>query len=162
MPPAAARSRGIPLTEKRPGLCHQWQLHRGHHLRRPGPRPQRGRRGPHQRLLEPVEKHRPAGPRLWPSREILLRHLQDQLGVGHHHHPGRPHPALHRGHLPAGTPARGRVVTGGIVSCQDSSWLLSWTINRQGQFKEQDPGKVCVWGLRPVHRRAPGTTSKSP
>ena len=27
-------------------------------------------------------------------------------------------------------------VTGGIVSCQDSKWLLSWTINRQGQFKE--------------------------
>ena len=37
------------------------------------------------------------------------------------------------------------MVTGGIVSCQDSSWLLSWTINRQGQFKEQDPEKVCIW-----------------
>ena len=42
-------------------------------------------------------------------------------------------------------PRSGRVVTGGIVSCQDSKWLLSWTINRQGQFKEQDPGQVCVW-----------------
>ena len=39
----------------------------------------------------------------------------------------------------------GHVVTGGIVSCQDSSWLLSWTINRQGQFKQQDKDKVCVW-----------------
>lgn len=28
---------------------------------------------------------------------------------------------------------------------QDSSWLLSWTINRQGQFREQDRDKVCVW-----------------
>ena len=37
------------------------------------------------------------------------------------------------------------MVTGGIVSCQDSSWLLSWTINRQGQFKDQDKDKVCVW-----------------
>ena len=37
------------------------------------------------------------------------------------------------------------MVTGGIVSCQDSKWLLSWTINRQGQFKEQEPEKVCVW-----------------
>ena len=39
----------------------------------------------------------------------------------------------------------GHVVTGGIVSCQDSSWLLSWTINRQGQFKQQDKDKGCVW-----------------
>ena len=35
-------------------------------------------------------------------------------------------------------PRSGKVVTGGIVSCQDSKWLMSWTINRQGQFKEQD------------------------
>ena len=42
-------------------------------------------------------------------------------------------------------PRTGKVVTGGIVSCQDSSWLLSWTINRQGQFKDQDKDKVCVW-----------------
>ena len=42
-------------------------------------------------------------------------------------------------------PRTGRVVTGGIVSCRDSKWLLSWTINRQGQFKEQAPEQVCVW-----------------
>lgn len=42
-------------------------------------------------------------------------------------------------------PTSGHVVTGGIVSCQDSKWLLSWTINRQGQFREQEPDKVCVW-----------------
>ena len=42
-------------------------------------------------------------------------------------------------------PRSGQVVTGGIVSCQDSKWLLSWTINRQGQFKDQDPEKVCIW-----------------
>ena len=39
-------------------------------------------------------------------------------------------------------PRTGKVVTGGIVSCKDSSWLLSWTINRQGQFKTQD--KDCL------------------
>ena len=38
-------------------------------------------------------------------------------------------------------PRSGKVVTGGIVSCQDSKWLISWTINRQGQFKEQDKEK---------------------
>ncbi|WP_167958039.1 oleate hydratase [Anaerosporobacter faecicola] len=42
-------------------------------------------------------------------------------------------------------PRSGRVVTGGIVSCQDSSWLLSWTINRQGQFKKQKKEEVCIW-----------------
>lgn len=42
-------------------------------------------------------------------------------------------------------PRSGKTVTGGIVTCRDSSWLLSWTINRQGQFKNQDPEKVCVW-----------------
>ena len=42
-------------------------------------------------------------------------------------------------------PRTGKVVTGGIVSCKDSNWLLSWTINRQGQFKEQDKDEVCIW-----------------
>ena len=39
----------------------------------------------------------------------------------------------------------GKVVTGGIVSIEDSSWLLSWTIHRQGQFKKQEPNKTCIW-----------------
>ena len=34
-------------------------------------------------------------------------------------------------------PLSGKVVTGGIVSVKDSSWLLSWTINRQPQFRSQ-------------------------
>ena len=42
-------------------------------------------------------------------------------------------------------PRSGNVVTGGIVSCKDSSWLLSWTINRQGQFKDQDKDEICIW-----------------
>ena len=45
----------------------------------------------------------------------------------------------------SGIPRTGKVVTGGIVSCQDSKWLLSWTINRQGQFKNQKKDEVCVW-----------------
>ena len=48
-------------------------------------------------------------------------------------------------------PKSGRVVTGGIVSCQDSSWLLSWTINRQGQFKKTGKRAGLRMGLRPVH-----------
>ena len=51
-------------------------------------------------------------------------------------------------------PRTGKVVTGGIVSCQDSKWLLSWTINRQGQFKEQEPERGVRLGVRPLYRRA--------
>ena len=57
-------------------------------------------------------------------------------------------------------PRTGKVVTGGIVSCQDSKWLLSWTINRQGQFKEQEPEKVCVW-VYGLFTDVPGDLSKS-
>ena len=49
-------------------------------------------------------------------------------------------------------PRTGKVVTGGIVSCQDSKWLLSWTINRQGQFKDQTKISLRM-GLRSVYRR---------
>ena len=58
-------------------------------------------------------------------------------------------------------PFSGKVVTGGIVSCQDSKWLLSWTINRQGQFKEQEPERVCVW-VYGLFTDVPGDFVKKP
>ncbi|CCH30763.1 oleate hydratase [Actinosynnema sp. NPDC047251] len=42
-------------------------------------------------------------------------------------------------------PFSGRVVTGGIVTAKDSSWLLSWTVNRQPHFKLQKPDEIVVW-----------------
>lgn len=44
-------------------------------------------------------------------------------------------------------PREGKVTTGGIVTVKDSTenWYLSWTINRQPQFKSQDPNMVLVW-----------------
>lgn len=42
-------------------------------------------------------------------------------------------------------PLSGNVVTGGIVTAKDSSWLLSWTINRQGQFRDQPKDQCVVW-----------------
>ncbi|MGO4712853.1 oleate hydratase [Bradyrhizobium sp. 2TAF24] len=39
----------------------------------------------------------------------------------------------------------GKVVTGGIVSVRDSSWLLSWTVNRQPHFKAQPDHQTVVW-----------------
>ena len=42
-------------------------------------------------------------------------------------------------------PLSGKVVTGGIVTAKDSSWLLSWTINRQGQFVNQAKDHCLIW-----------------
>ena len=42
-------------------------------------------------------------------------------------------------------PFSGHTVTGGIVTVKDSSWLLSWTLNRQQQFKDQPKNQLCVW-----------------
>ena len=42
-------------------------------------------------------------------------------------------------------PFSGKVVTGGIVTARDSSWLLSWTVNRQPHFKAQSPNEIVVW-----------------
>ena len=44
-------------------------------------------------------------------------------------------------------PRNGKVTTGGIVTVKDSTenWYLSWTINRQPQFKSQNPNSVLVW-----------------
>ena len=58
-------------------------------------------------------------------------------------------------------PRSGRVVTGGIVSCQDSNWLLSWTINRQGQFKAQKKDEVCIW-VYSLFTDRPGDYIKKP
>lgn len=42
-------------------------------------------------------------------------------------------------------PFSGKVVTGGIVTARDSQWLLSWTINRQPQFRDQPKDQLVVW-----------------
>ncbi|SEI55269.1 oleate hydratase [Streptococcus sp. 45] len=42
-------------------------------------------------------------------------------------------------------PFSGNIVTGGIVSVKDSNWLLSWTVNRQPQFRNQPKNELTVW-----------------
>lgn len=39
----------------------------------------------------------------------------------------------------------GKVVTGGVVTVKDSSWLMSWTVNRQPHFKQQAPDEAVIW-----------------
>ncbi|NLW58539.1 MAG: oleate hydratase, partial [Bifidobacterium pseudolongum subsp. globosum] len=43
------------------------------------------------------------------------------------------------------SPFGGHTVTGGIVSVKDSNWLMSWTINRQQQFRDQPADQISVW-----------------
>ena len=42
-------------------------------------------------------------------------------------------------------PFGGKVVTGGIITAKDSNWLLSWTFNRQPQFRTQPKSQLVGW-----------------
>lgn len=55
----------------------------------------------------------------------------------------------------------GHVVTGGIVTAKDSSWLMSWTINRQPQFRKQPEGHALVW-VYALFTDVPGDYIKKP
>nr|WP_252970166.1 oleate hydratase [Brevundimonas vancanneytii] len=57
-------------------------------------------------------------------------------------------------------PFSGKVVTGGIVTVKDSSWLLSWTVNRQPHFKKQPKDQVVIW-LYGLFATCRGITSRS-
>lgn len=60
-------------------------------------------------------------------------------------------------------PREGKVTTGGIVTVKDSmeNWYLSWTINRQPQFKSQNKNSVLVW-LYALSTNKPGNYVKKP
>jgi oleate hydratase len=58
-------------------------------------------------------------------------------------------------------PFSGKVVTGGIVTAKDSSWLLSWTVNRQPHFKAQPKDQIVVW-LYGLFVEKPGDYVKKP
>ena len=58
-------------------------------------------------------------------------------------------------------PFSGGVVTGGIVTVKDSSWLMSWTINRQPQFREQPKDHCLVW-VYSLFTDKPGDFVKKP
>ena len=58
-------------------------------------------------------------------------------------------------------PFSGKVVTGGIVTAQDSSWLLSWTVNRQPHFKAQPKDQIVVL-LYALFVETPGDYVKKP
>ena len=58
-------------------------------------------------------------------------------------------------------PRAGKVTTGGIVTIKDSvnNWFLSWTINRQPQFRSQNKDTVLVW-LYALHTDTEGNYIK--
>lgn len=53
------------------------------------------------------------------------------------------------------------MVTGGIVTAKDSSWLLSWTVNRQPHFKAQPKDQIVVW-VYGLFVETPGDYVKKP
>ena len=58
-------------------------------------------------------------------------------------------------------PRAGKVTTGGIVTVKDSAnnWFLSWTINRQPQFRSQNKDTVLIW-LYALHTDTEGNYIK--
>ena len=58
-------------------------------------------------------------------------------------------------------PFSGKVVTGGIVTVKDSNWLLSWTFNRQPQFRSQPKGQLVGW-IYGLFSDVPGNYVKKP
>ena len=58
-------------------------------------------------------------------------------------------------------PFSGKVVTGGIVTVKDSNWLLSWTFNRQPQFRSQPKGQLVGW-IYGLFSNVPGNYVKKP
>lgn len=58
-------------------------------------------------------------------------------------------------------PFSGKVVTGGIVTAKDSNWLLSWTFNRQPQFRSQPKDQLVGW-IYGLFTDKPGNFVKKP
>lgn len=58
-------------------------------------------------------------------------------------------------------PFSGGVVTGGIVTVKDSNWLLSWTFNRQPQFRSQPKDQLVGW-VYGLFSDKPGNYIKKP
>ncbi len=58
-------------------------------------------------------------------------------------------------------PFSGNVVTGGIVTAKDSNWLLSWTFNRQPQFRTQPKDQLVGW-IYGLFSDVPGNFVKKP
>jgi len=58
-------------------------------------------------------------------------------------------------------PFNGKVVTGGIVTAQDSNWMLSYTVNRQPHFKDQPKDQLTVW-VYGLFSEVPGNYIKKP
>lgn len=58
-------------------------------------------------------------------------------------------------------PFSGKVVTGGIITAKDSSWLMSYTLNRQPHFKAQQDNQLVVW-VYGLFTDVPGDYVKKP
>ena len=105
---------------------------------------------------QPVEEHRRAGPGLWPSGEVLLRAWPRPTGS---RPPSPPWTTRSSPYMDKGLQAGPLLREGGHRRYRQRSrtpaWLLSWTFNRQPQFKEPEPeGQLVRLGVRPLYRCA--------
>ena len=58
-------------------------------------------------------------------------------------------------------PFSDKVVTGGIITVKDSSWFMSYTLNRQPHFKSQPKDQLVVW-VYGLYSDRPGDFVKKP
>ena len=151
----------IDLTENDLRVYHQRRLRRELHLGQPGQARRVQARAQGGRRLGPVAQDRRAGPELRPPRQVLLRPRAVQLDERHRHHAGPAAFVPYIKKICKRDPFSGKVVTGGIVTVTDSNWLLSWTLNRQQQFRDQPKDQLCVW-VYSLFTDKPGNYVKKP
>ena len=58
-------------------------------------------------------------------------------------------------------PFSGKTVTGGHITVEDSNWFLSWSFNRQPQFRNQKENELVGW-IYGLNVEAPGNYVKKP
>ena len=63
--------------------------------------------------------------------------------------------------LSVNDPYSGKTVTGGVITFTDSSWLMSFTVNRQPHFPDQ-PGDVIVMWVYALRMDKPGDYVRKP
>src|SRR5262249_9122523 len=127
-------------------ITHRWQLHGGHGIEETGGQTSQPTVAqPGVRLLVP---------QVAPVEAVLLHGLIDHV-FGAHIPESKWHSATITtlaGRIPKyiekiakRDPFKGKVTTGGIVTVKDSSWLCSWTVNRQPHFKKQPKDQIVCW-----------------
>ena len=93
--------------------------------------------------------------------QILLRHLQDQLGVGYHHHPGPAASCPTSRPSASGTPARAVWSPAASSAARTPAGCSAGPSTARASSKSRTPARSAS-GSTACSPTCPGTTSKSP